>query len=117
MGKFINPFTDIGFKRIFGQEISKPLLLDFLNNLLKGEKVITNITFLDKEQPSEYRDDRSLIYDVFCETDDNERIIVEMQNRESIPILRHGACTMPRRQYPGKAKEARSGGTTSMPFT
>ena len=82
MGKFINPFTDIGFKRIFGQEISKPLLLDFLNNLLKGEKVITNITFLDKEQPSEYRDDRSLIYDVFCETDDNERIIVEMQNRE-----------------------------------
>lgn len=49
MGKFINPFTDIGFKRIFGQEISKPLLLDFLNNLLKGEKVITNITFLDKE--------------------------------------------------------------------
>lgn len=44
MGKFINPFTDIGFKRIFGQEISKPLLLDFLNNLLKGEKVITNIT-------------------------------------------------------------------------
>ena len=65
MGKFINPFTDIGFKRIFGQEISKPLLLDFLNNLLKGEKVITNITFLDKEQPSEYRDDRSLIYDVF----------------------------------------------------
>jgi len=66
MGKFINPFTDIGFKRIFGQEISKPLLLDFLNNLLKGEKVITNITFLDKEQPSEYRDDRSLIYDVFA---------------------------------------------------
>lgn len=49
MGRFINPFTDIGFKRIFGQEVSKPLLLDFLNNLLKGEKVITNLTFLDKE--------------------------------------------------------------------
>lgn len=38
MGKFINPFTDVGFKRIFGQEISKPLLIDFLNCLLKGER-------------------------------------------------------------------------------
>lgn len=82
MGKFINPFTDIGFKHIFGQEVSKPLLLDFLNNLFKGEKVITDLTFLDKEQPADYRDDRSLIYDVFCKTDKGERIIVEMQNRE-----------------------------------
>jgi predicted transposase/invertase (TIGR01784 family) len=82
MSRFINPFTDVGFKRIFGQEFSKPLLLDFLNNLLKGERVITDLKFLDKEQPAEYRDDRSLIYDIFCETDSGERIIVEMQNRE-----------------------------------
>ena len=82
MSRFINPFTDVGFKRIFGQEFSKPLLLDFLNNLLKGERVITDLRFLDKEQPAEYRDDRSLIYDIFCETDSGERIIVEMQNRE-----------------------------------
>ena len=38
MANYINPFTDIGFKRIFGQEFSKPLLIDFLNNLLIGEK-------------------------------------------------------------------------------
>ncbi len=82
MSRFINPFTDVGFKRIFGQEFSKPLLLDFLNNLLKGERVITDLKLLDKEQPAEYRDDRSLIYDIFCETDSGERIIVEMQNRE-----------------------------------
>lgn len=82
MGKFINPFTDVGFKKIFGQEFSKPLLLDFLNNLLKDEKHIKNIIFLDKEQPAEYKDDRSLIYDIFCETDNRERIIVEMQNKE-----------------------------------
>lgn len=82
MGRFINPFTDVGFKRIFGQEFSKPLLLDFLNNLLKGEREITDITFLDKEEPSEYDSDRSLIYDIYCETADREHIIVEMQNRE-----------------------------------
>ena len=81
MGKYINPFTDIGFKMLFGQELSKPLLIDFLNNLLKGERKIKNITFLDKELPAEFEDDRSLIYDILCETDEEEKIIVEMQNR------------------------------------
>ena len=81
MAKFINPFTDVGFKRIFGQEFSKPLLLDFLNSLLEGEKHIVNLTFLDKEQPALYYEDRSLIYDIYCETDEGEHIIVEMQNK------------------------------------
>ena len=81
MRKFINPFTDIGFKKIFGQEVSKDLLIDFLNNLLKGERVINDVRFLDKEQLGFYDDDRSLIYDVLCETPSGERIIVEMQNR------------------------------------
>ena len=82
MARFINPFTDIGFKRIFGQEFSKPLLLNFLNNLLVGEKEIVDITFLDKEQPAIYEEDRSLIYDVYCKTTDGDHIIVEMQNKE-----------------------------------
>lgn len=82
MAKFINPFSDVGFKRIFGQEFSKPLLIDFLNSLLTGEKTIVNLSFLDKEQPAVYEEDRSLIYDIYCETTDGEHIIVEMQNRE-----------------------------------
>ena len=49
MARFINPFTDVGFKRIFGQEINKDLLIDFLNGLLEGEKHIVDIRFLDKE--------------------------------------------------------------------
>ncbi|MBO4800677.1 MAG: Rpn family recombination-promoting nuclease/putative transposase [Bacteroidaceae bacterium] len=81
MGKFINPFTDEGFKRIFGQEVSKELLIDFLNNLLEGERHITDVKFLDKEQLRETDLDRGLIYDVYCETDTGEYVIVEMQNR------------------------------------
>ena len=81
MAKYINPFTDVGFKRIFGQELSKPLLLDFLNSLFVGEKRIVNLTFLDKEQPALFEEDRSLIYDIYCETDEGEKIIVEMQNK------------------------------------
>ena len=82
MARFINPFTDVGFKIIFGQEFSKPRLLDFLNTLLEGERVITNLKFLDKEQPAFFDGDRSPIYDILCETDSGEKIIVEMQNRE-----------------------------------
>ena len=81
MVKYINPFTDVGFKRIFGQELSRPLLLDFLNSLFEGEKHIVNLTFLDKEQPALFEEDRSLIYDIYCETDKGEHIIVEMQNK------------------------------------
>ena len=81
MGRFINPFTDMGFKRIFGQEVSKNLLIDFLNDLLEGEKRIVNITFLDKEQPGITVDDRSCIYDIYCENENGEKFIVEMQNR------------------------------------
>ena len=81
MGKFINPFTDMGFKRIFGQEVSKPVLIAFLNALLEGEKAIVNVKFLDKEQIGLSTGDRSLIYDIYCETEDGEHIIVEMQNK------------------------------------
>ncbi|MBR1484774.1 MAG: PD-(D/E)XK nuclease family transposase [Prevotella sp.] len=82
MGKFINPFTDVGFKIIFGEEFSKPQLIDFLNALLTGERVITNLSFLDKEQKAMFDGDRSPIYDILCETQGGEKIIVEMQNRE-----------------------------------
>lgn len=82
MGRFLNPFTDVGFKIIFGQEVSKPLLIDFLNTLLKGEKVIKDLTFLDKEVPGFFRYDRTIIYDLLCTTDTGENIIVEMQNNK-----------------------------------
>ena len=81
MGRFINPFTDMGFKRIFGQEVNKNLLIDFLNDLLEGEKRIIDITFLDKEQLGTSVDDRSCNYDIYCENENGERFIVEIQNR------------------------------------
>ena len=81
MSKFINPFTDVGFKRIFGQEVNKSLLMEFLNSLLEGEQHIDDISLLDKEQLPQLSNDRGLIYDVFCKTSDGKRIIVEMQNR------------------------------------
>ena len=82
MGRFINPFTDYGFKFLFGREVEKELLIDFLNDLLVEEHVITDIQFLNNEQLPEVKTERGIIYDIYCVTDTGERIIVEMQNRE-----------------------------------
>ena len=81
MGKYINPFTDWGFKRLFGQEFSKDLLISFLNDLLVDEMHIRNVTFKDKEQLADSKDLRGCIFDIYCETDDGNHFIVEMQNR------------------------------------
>lgn len=47
---FINPFTDFGFKKIFGEEASKPLLIVFLNSLLPLQSQIKNLSFRNPEQ-------------------------------------------------------------------
>ena len=81
MGKYINPFTDWGFKRLFGQEFSKDLLISFLNDLLVDEMHIRDVTFKDKEQLADSKDLRGCIFDIYCDTDDGNHFIVEMQNR------------------------------------
>lgn len=78
--KYINPFTDYGFKRLFGEEAHKDLLLDFLNELLREEQgEIKNITFLKSEQLGSTEIDRKAIFDLYCENEKGEKFIVELQ--------------------------------------
>lgn len=81
MSRFVNPFTDIGFKVIFGQPASKTLLITLLNELLAGEHYIEDLCFLDKEDHADNISDKGIIYDLYCRTTGGEYIIVEMQNR------------------------------------
>ena len=82
MGKFINPFTDFGFKHIFGREMDKDILIEFLNDLLEGEYTIMDLRIMNNERLPETEQGRKVIFDIHCETDKGERIIIEMQNRE-----------------------------------
>jgi len=36
--KYLNPFTDFGFKKLFGIEPNKDILIDFLTELLRPER-------------------------------------------------------------------------------
>jgi predicted transposase/invertase (TIGR01784 family) len=77
--KYLNPFTDFGFKKIFGEEASKPLLLDFLNALLPNTVKIVDLTFKNNEQLGQTDLDRKAIYDIYCENERGEKFIVELQ--------------------------------------
>lgn len=77
--RYINPFTDFGFKKLFGEESNKDLLIDFLNELLKGKQQITDITYLKNEQLPNSPTDRRAIFDLYCENDLGEKFIVELQ--------------------------------------
>ena len=77
--KYVNPFTDFGFKKIFGEEASKPLLMDFLNALLSPAIKIVTLTFKNTEQLGHAEADRKVIYDIYCENENGEKFIVELQ--------------------------------------
>jgi len=77
--KYVNPFTDFGFKKIFGEEASKPLLLDFLNALLPKKDRIIELSFRNTEQLGDGDLDRKAIFDIYCENEVGERFIVELQ--------------------------------------
>jgi len=78
--KYINFFTDFGFKKLFGSEPNKDLLIDFLNELLKGrEKPIKTLTFKKTEHLGASELDRKAIFDLYCESETGERFIVELQ--------------------------------------
>ena len=105
MSRFINPFTDYGFKKIFGQEVSKELLIDFLNSLLLGERVIKDLTFLNSERLPGDEDMRSIIYDVYCTTDSGEQIIVEMPNIRSVSLAPFRYAIFPSSAVPMQVTE------------
>ncbi len=77
--KYINLLTDFGFKRVFGTEPHKRLLIDFLNTLLPQNRQIEDVTFKNNENLGNTPIDRKAIFDIYCQGMNGERFIVEIQ--------------------------------------
>jgi len=78
--KYIDPFTDFGFKKLFGEECNKDLLLDFLNELLhKEEGKIVSLSYLKTERLGISEESRKAVFDLYCENEKGEKFIVELQ--------------------------------------
>ena len=92
--KFINPYTDFGFKKLFGTEMNKDLLISFLNALFNNsEREIEDVQYLNGENLGDGYGERlrvgelcsgirRSVFDVYCMTKDGSRFIVEMQKAE-----------------------------------
>ena len=77
--KYINLLTDFGFKRVFGTEPNKQLLIDFLNTLLPAHHHIKSVAFKNNENLGNTPLDRKAIFDIYCQAETGERFIVEIQ--------------------------------------
>jgi predicted transposase/invertase (TIGR01784 family) len=78
-GKYINPLTDFGFKKLFGTEPNKDLLIDFLNQILPERHQIKDLNYSRNEQLGQAELDRKAIFDLYCIGQSGERFIVEVQ--------------------------------------
>jgi predicted transposase/invertase (TIGR01784 family) len=79
LGTFVNPFTDFGFKKIFGSEESKPLLISFLNDLLPIKDKIASLEFKNIEKLGLLEEDRRAVFDIYCRDEKDNEFIVELQ--------------------------------------
>ena len=77
-GRYLNPLTDYGFKKVFGE---KDIMIAFLTDLLNPKSPIEDIVFIDKDLVADGEEMRGVIYDLRCRTADGSEFIVEMQNK------------------------------------
>ena len=99
--KYINLMVDWSFKRVFGTEVNKDILIEFLK-VVFPQFAITDITYIPTEQLGIMEDDRKAIFDVLCKTEDDKTFLVEMQRGKqehfferalyytSFPIMKQG---------------------------
>ena len=83
MARYIDPFTDTGFKIIFGKENQSELILKgFLNELFRGQpyfEEITELSYINNERARDHKEGKTIIHDIICTTNRGHRFIVEMQ--------------------------------------
>lgn len=80
--RYVNFYTDFAFKKLFGTEMNKDLLISFLNALLQGREVVLDVNYLDTEHLGTQEYDRRAVFDVYCKNDKGEVFLVEMQKGE-----------------------------------
>ncbi len=79
--RYADLMDDDVFKLVFGQESSKDVMMEFLNQVI-DDRTIVDLEFMDKEMKSMDTEKKDSVYDMFCKTDDGSRIVVEVQRRK-----------------------------------
>ena len=78
-GKYIDPLVDFAFKKIFGSEPNKDLLIAFLNEVFRGRKHIVDLVYNKNEHPGDLKDEGAAIFDLLCTGANDENFLIEVQ--------------------------------------
>ena len=81
LSKFLDPKNDVAFRKIFGTEKNKDILIHFLNDMItfKEKGPIKEVTFLKTIQDPETAAQKTSIVDILCKDKKGNTYIVEMQ--------------------------------------
>lgn len=82
--KYVDPLLDLSFKRIFGTDPNKDLLIAFLNEVFKGRKRIVDLIYNKNEHHGKNKKEGSAIFDLLCTGDQGEKILIEVQNGKPV---------------------------------
>ena len=75
----ITPRVDIAFKKIFGVEENKDLLISLINSIVSDEDQISEATLLNPYNPKNFRNDKLSILDIKAKGDNGKRFNIEIQ--------------------------------------
>jgi predicted transposase/invertase (TIGR01784 family) len=78
-GRYIDLLVDFAFKKTFGSDPNKDLLIAFLNEVFRGRKHIVDLTYNKTEHPGDLKDEGAAIFDLLCTGNDGEQFLIEMQ--------------------------------------
>lgn len=88
--RYIDPLMDFGFKKIFGSEPNKDLLISFLNQIFKGRKHIVDLVYNKTEHHGDNKEEASAVFDLLCTGDQGEKFLIEIQHSNPVNFKKRG---------------------------
>ena len=84
--KYVNLLDDLGFKHVFGRDENKEILIAFLNEIIPDKQII-DLEHIRNEQVPFDPETKASVFDLYCETQDGSRIVVELQREEQFDYI------------------------------
>ena len=84
--EFVDLLNDQGFKHVFGRDANKDILIALLNEIIP-DRVIVDLRHIRNEQIPSDPETKGSVFDLYCETEDGSRIVVELQNKPQLDYV------------------------------
>ena len=84
--KYVDLLNDLGFKHVFCRDANKDILMAFLNEIIPDRQII-DLEHIRNEQVPSDPETKASIFDLYCETSDGSKIVVELQRESQIDFV------------------------------